>query len=104
MVDMTVTKENHDFSEREQKIFEVLLLNLAAHANAQTTKQNMAFNPLERKEKQLFHFQFAWQKSISEAKYKEFAEAIESRYDTAFKMCELEGIQTDMMVNSYLKA
>ncbi|MEN2768600.1 hypothetical protein [Ornithinibacillus xuwenensis] len=102
MVDVIVTKVNHDFNNREQKILEVLLLNLAAHANAQTTKQDMAINPIEAVAGQVFSKQFAWQKSISEGVYKDFIEALERRFQTAFNMADIENVTIHFQENAYL--
>ncbi|WP_042142077.1 hypothetical protein [Paucisalibacillus sp. EB02] len=102
MVEVTVSKENHDLNERELKIVEVLLLNLAAHANMIATKGNMMFNPLDKQNHDLFSFQFTWQKSITEETYKEFIETLERRYHTALMMCELEDISIRHQENSYL--
>ncbi|WP_157037621.1 hypothetical protein [Ornithinibacillus californiensis] len=103
MVDIKVSKQGHDFNEREQKILEVLMLNLAAHANAQVTGEGMAFHPKEKREDDIFSFQFAWQKSIEKQQYEELVAAIQSRYETAFKMSGLEDIHIDFLENSYLK-
>lgn len=102
MVDITVSKENHVLTERELKIVEVLLLNLAAHANMLVTKENMMFNPLEKQDKDLFSFQFAWQKSLTEESYIEFAETVEKRYQTALMMSEIEDVSIRLQENSYL--
>jgi hypothetical protein len=102
MVDVTVSKEGHDVNEREKKIIEVLLLNLAAHANMLATKENMMFNPLERQDDELFHFQFAWQKSINKEQYNELVEILENRYRTALKMCDMEDVNIYFQENSYL--
>lgn len=103
MVDIKVSKENNDFNEREQKILEVLLLNLAAQANAQTIKEGMAMNPLERKENELYSYQFAWQKAITEQQYEEFVDAVNKRYNSAFKMSEISDVNISFQENSYLK-
>jgi hypothetical protein len=102
MVDITVSKENHGFTAREQKIFEVLLLNLAAHANAMITKDGMAFLPLEKNAQDLFSYQFAWQKSLSQEQYQEFYESVKSRYETAFKMTEMDHMKISFLENAYL--
>src|SRR5690606_4652719 len=104
MVNVLVNSEGNDYNEREQKILEVLLLNLAAQANAQTTQKGMAMNPIDREKDELFHYQFTWQKSLSEEKYNEFAEAVKNRYDVAFQMCELENVHLSFNVNSYSKS
>ncbi|WP_339216805.1 hypothetical protein [Ornithinibacillus sp. FSL M8-0202] len=103
IVDVTVSKPDHDFNEREQKIMEVLLLNLAAHANSYVTKENMAFTPIEKKKDTLFSFQFAWQKSILKEQYDEFVSSIQSRYETAFNMCDIENVEIQFLENAYLK-
>jgi hypothetical protein len=103
MVDIKVSKDNNDFNEREQKILEVLLVNLAAQANAQTIKENMVINPLDRKENELYSIQFAWQKAITEQQYGEFVEAVNRRYNTAFKMSEISDVNVSFHENSYLQ-
>ena len=102
MVDVKVSKEGHDYNEREQKILEVLLLNLAAHANMLATKGNMMFNPLEKNDNDLFYVQFAWQESITENTYKEFAETMKNRYNTALTMSDIEHVRIHFQENSYL--
>jgi hypothetical protein len=102
MVDVTVSKVGHDYNERELKMIEVLLLNLAAHANMLVTKGNMMFNPLEKNEEDLFRFQFAWQKSLSEEQYKEFIESVEKKYNTALMMSTIENVRIYFQENSYL--
>ncbi|WP_053351192.1 hypothetical protein [Ornithinibacillus contaminans] len=102
MVDVTVSKENHDYNEREQKIFEVLMLNLASHANGQTVKIGMAMNPLKKSASDLFASQFAWQTSIENEVYEEFVEGVKRRYQVAFKMCDLEDVMIKFQENSYL--
>lgn len=104
MVDIKISKENDDFTERELKILEVLLLNLAAQANALVIKEGMAMNPLERKENELFSYQFAWQKAITEQQYEEFIEAVNRRYIQAFKMSEISDVNIGFHENSYLQA
>ncbi|MBP0726056.1 hypothetical protein J5Y03_12815 [Bacillus sp. RG28] len=70
MVDVKITMEHHNLNEREIKILEVLFLNLSAQTNARITKGGMALNPLEKIEKDaIFHYQFAWQTSISPEQY-----------------------------------
>ncbi|GAA0335928.1 hypothetical protein GCM10008967_27920 [Bacillus carboniphilus] len=103
MVDIKVSKEKNDFKERELKLLEVLLLNLAAQANAQTIKEGMAMNPLERKENELYSYQFAWQKAITEHQYDEFMEAVSRRYNQAFKMSEISDVNIGFLENSYLQ-
>lgn len=101
MVNITVSKKDHNLTEREQKFLEVLLLNLSAHANAYCIKEGMAINPIEKQDFQLFNYQFAWQHSISKELFDEFIEAIQTRFDTAFKMCGLEDIKVHLVENAY---
>jgi hypothetical protein len=103
MVDVKVSKLNNDLNERETKLIEVLLLNLDAQANAQVTKANMMFNPLEKKEgEDIFHFQFAWQSSITSEKCVELKEAIEKRFEPSLKMGGLVELNITLTENSYL--
>ncbi|WP_157663787.1 hypothetical protein [Sutcliffiella horikoshii] len=105
MVDVTVKMINHDLNEREVKILEVFLLNLAAQSNASTTKMGMALNPLEKLEHDMIiHYRFAWQSSISEELYGEFKEGLERRYSVAFKMCDLPEVQILFMENAYIES
>lgn len=103
MVDVTVSKPDHDFNERERNILEVLLLNLAAHANSYATKGNMVFTPIEKKDDTIFSFQFAWQKSILKEQYDEFVSSVHRKYETAFNMCDIENIEIHFLENVYLK-
>ncbi|MGE8205717.1 hypothetical protein ACQKP0_14265 [Heyndrickxia sp. NPDC080065] len=103
MVDINVIMNNHDLSEREMKIIEVLFLNLAAQVNAQITKDGMAFNPLDKNGKDdIFHFQFAWQSSLSPDKYEEIKAGINRRFTNTIKMCNLPEINITFKENAYL--
>ncbi|WP_152444899.1 hypothetical protein [Bacillus sp. THAF10] len=103
MTDVKVIIENQSFSKREQKILEVLLLNLAAQANAQTIGEGMALNPLEffSEKGELLHYRFAWQKAITQEKYSEFKEGIQRRFNNTFKMCELPQPEISFKENAY---
>lgn len=103
MVDIQVLKPNHDLNAREQKILEVLFLNLAAHANAQVTGVNMMFNPLDRLNiNMIFNFRFAWQSSITPAQFEELKAGIESRYKNALVMCDILEANIVFAENTYL--
>ena len=103
MVDVTITLENNDFTNREIEILEVLFLNLAAFSNFQVVKKDLALNPIEEKEKDaIFKHQFAWQSSISPELFEEFIEAITRRYVTAIKMCGFPEAKISFNENSYL--
>ena len=104
MVDIKVSKENNDFNEREQKLLEVLLTNLAAFANSQATEENVALNPLDRNENELYGMQLAWQKSITDEQYEDLVEGIKRRYKQAFKMAEISDAHISFLENSYLQA
>ena len=102
MVDIKVSKKGHDFNEREKKLFEVLLLNIGAAANMVTTKQGMMQTPMTLEGDELFSYQIAWQKSIPKEQYEEFLTTLKRRYETAFKMSDLEDITMEFLENSYL--
>ena len=103
MVDVKVSKRNNDLNGRETKIIEVLLLNLAGQANARVTQADMALNPLDKKEgEDIFHYQFAWQSSITSEKYGELKEAIEKRYEPSLKMCGIVDVNITFTENSFL--
>jgi hypothetical protein len=102
MVDVNVTMSNHQLSEREMKILEVLLLNLSAQTNAQITKEGMALNPLEKKRKdEIFHYQLAWQSSILPEQYQQIQEGLSRRFTNAIKMCGLSDIDIKFKEHSY---
>lgn len=103
MVDVNVTMDNHNLSDRENKIIEVLFLNLCAQANAQVIKEGMALTPIEKSEKDsIFHYQFAWQSSILPEQYEEFIMGVERRIINTIKMCELPQVDIRFNENSYL--
>ncbi|WP_226679827.1 hypothetical protein [Sutcliffiella horikoshii] len=103
MVDVTVKMNDHDLNDREAKILEVFLLNLAAQSNASSTKMGMALNPLEKSEQdEILHYRFAWHSSISEELFGEFKEGIERRFSGAFKMCDLPEGQLLFEENAYI--
>lgn len=103
MVDVNVIMLQHDLSEREIKIVEVLFLNLAAQVNAHITKNGMALNPLEKKDKDnIFNFQFAWQSPISQEQFEELKIGMNRRFINAAKMCELPEINVSFKENAYL--
>ncbi|KMJ59887.1 hypothetical protein AB685_03270 [Bacillus sp. LL01] len=103
MVDVTVKMNNHDFSDREAKILEVLLLNLSAQSNADSTKMAMALNPLEKFESdEVLSYRFAWQSSISEELFVEFKAGLERRFKGALKMCDLLEGEIVFKENAYL--
>ncbi|MGV3466027.1 MAG: hypothetical protein ACO1OT_12130 [Heyndrickxia sp.] len=94
---------NHNLSDRENKIIEVLFLNLCAQANAQIIKSGMALNPIEKSEKDsIFKYQLAWQSSILPEQSKEFIEGIKVRIINSIKMCELPEVDINFLENSYL--
>ncbi|MGD6993121.1 hypothetical protein [Sutcliffiella horikoshii] len=99
--DVKVTVADNNYSERELKIIEVLMLNIAAPANAHVTGENMAFNPLSREEKDIFHFQLAWQNSLDKEKYFELEETLERRFGVALKMSDIKDVNITFNVNSY---
>lgn len=103
MVNVSISKGNHDLTVRELKYLEVLWLNLAAQANAYTIKEGMALNPLEKQDLHLFNYQFAWQHSITRELYEKFIVAIQQRYNMAFKMCDLEDLSVNFLENAYLE-
>ncbi len=104
MIDVTVKMKNHDLNEREVKILEVFLLNLAAQSNASSTKTGMAMNPLEKLHNdEVLHYRFAWQSSISEELLGEFKEGLERRFTVAFKMCDLPEGELIYKENAYLE-
>ncbi|NLP51173.1 hypothetical protein [Bacillus sp. RO1] len=95
----------HDLNDREVKILEVFLLNLAAQSNASSTKMGMALNPLEKLENdEILHYRFAWQTSISEELYGEFKEGLERRFSGAFKMCDLPVGELLFKENAYIES
>jgi len=103
MVDVNVTMNNHNLSDRENKIMEVLFLNLCAQANAQIIKGGMALTPIEKMEEDsIFSYQLAWQSSILPEQYKEFIEGIKTRITNTIKMCELPEVSISFKENSYL--
>ncbi|RDI45575.1 hypothetical protein [Falsibacillus pallidus] len=102
MLNVEVVKEQHDFSERELKILDVLLLNLCANANMNVLKQGMAMNPIEQGSDHIFGVQLAWAQSITPEVNEEFKEAIDKRFKTGFKMCDIEGAQVSFVENAYL--
>lgn len=105
MIDIKVSKVGHDLNEREQKILEVLLLNIAAHANAQVTGANMMFTPLEKSQSDIiFSFQFAWQKAITEDQWPELKEGIEKRFSNALLMSDIKDTLITFEENTYLAA
>ncbi|RLQ93354.1 hypothetical protein [Falsibacillus albus] len=102
-INLKCRKDNHDLNAREERIFEVFLLNLAAQANACATKQNMMLNPLEKDRDVLFHHKFSFHPAISTEVYEELKSGIENRFSSAFKMCELEQIEMDFRLNIYFE-
>lgn len=99
--DLKLSVSNNDYSERELKLIEILMLNVAAPANAQITGENLAFNPLDKDENDIFHFQFAWQKSLEEKLYNEFEETFNRRIGIAFKMSNINDVTTTFKINSF---
>jgi hypothetical protein len=92
MIKVRLECKDHDFSERELKLIEVLTLNLCAQTNAQVTGEGMALNPVEREGDQLFHYHFVHQKPMTEERYEEFSTTAVRRVENALKMCKLDGI------------
>jgi hypothetical protein len=99
--DVKVTVADNNYSERELKLIEVLMLNITAPANAHVTGENMVFNPLAKEEKDIFHFQLAWQNSLDKEKYSEFEETLERRLGVALKMSDINDVTITFNANSY---
>lgn len=99
--DVKITVSSNDYSERELNFIEVIMLNIAAPTNMQFVGENLAFNPLDRNENDVFHFQFAWQKSLEEKVYNVFEENLRMRIETALKMSDIKDGCIEFKVNSY---
>jgi hypothetical protein len=89
-MDVKVVKANHDLSEREILIIEVLFQNLCATANSFIVKMGMALNPQDKEQNDIFHYRLAWQSSIPEEQAEEFKESIIGRIQGAVKMSGIE--------------
>jgi len=103
MIDIKVTKLNNDFSERENSILGVLVMNLISAANAFVVKdQGAMLSPLEKSDGDIYYEQMSWQKSITEEKAIELKKSIEMRIVNAFKMLDIEGTEISLLDNAYL--
>lgn len=100
-LDVKVSVGTNDYSERELSLIEVLSLNIFSSVNSQITGENMAFNPLEKEEKDIFHFQLAWQNSLTEAQYLECKEVFERRLVMALKMSGINDAAISFEPNAY---
>lgn len=100
-LDIKITVEENNFSERELKLIEVLVINIASPVNGQVTGGNMSFNPLSMENKDIFHFQFAWQNSLEEDKYSDLKETLERRIGVALTMSDIKDGTITFNVNSY---
>jgi hypothetical protein len=92
-VDIRVNKINNDFSEREHKILEVLLTNLAALTNGLVNGGGMALNPLEKNEGDILNRQLVFEKPITVEKYEDFKQGIVTRFNNSLKRCEISEVQ-----------
>lgn len=102
MLDVKVTKMDHDFNEREISILEVLIMNLVATSNAFIVKEGVMLNPLEKSDGDIYYNQMSWQNSIPEEKAIELKETIEKRIVNAMKMCGIEAAVISFTENAYL--
>ena len=100
--DIKITLASNDYSERELKFIEVLMLNIVAPANALVTGVDMALNSFEKEENVIFHTQLAWQKSLDESLYNELEESLYRRIETALKMSKVDHATITFNVNSYM--
>ncbi|THG91295.1 hypothetical protein AJ85_05810 [Alkalihalobacillus alcalophilus ATCC 27647 = CGMCC 1.3604] len=100
---MNISITNHNFSEREMKLIEVLALSNAAFVNVQTHEnQGMALNPLEKEPNHIFHYQFAWQKSLEPERYQKFETELTKRLTNLLSMAQLEEFEINFYQNSFM--
>ena len=100
-LDIKIEVEENNFSTRELKLIEVLVINIASPVNGQVTGGNMSFNPLPTDKNDIFHFRFAWQNSLEEDKYSEIKETLERRIGLALNMSDIKDATITFNVNSY---
>ncbi|MCJ7842814.1 hypothetical protein MUB24_18405 [Lederbergia sp. NSJ-179] len=91
-LELLITIENSDLTEREETFLEVLILNIVSPVNAQISGVGMVFNPLPKNKDDVFHCNIFWEKSLDEIEYKEFKNTIDKRVKVALKMAGLSNI------------
>lgn len=77
------------FTERETKLIETLVLNMAATLNAIVTKKGVALNPIPNSEAK-FSLELVFQESISDEDASQLQGLLERRFISCFKMSQLE--------------